>query len=104
MPPGYLKQSIPSDVELTPVKEWKVLGVPTKRPNARDFVTGAHKYPSDIMRPGMLYGKILRAPSYGAKLVSIDLAPAKAMKGVVVVQDDQFVGVAAPTSSLAEIA
>ena len=26
----------------------------------RDVVTGAHQYPSDIRRPGMLYGKVLR--------------------------------------------
>jgi isoquinoline 1-oxidoreductase len=96
------EQAIPPDVELSPVKEWKVLGVPALRPNARDIATGAHKYPSDIARPGMIYAKILRAPAYGAKLVSIDLTPAKAMKDVVVVQDDQFVGVAAPNSSRAE--
>jgi len=90
------------DVALTPVKEWKVMGTSVPRPNARDLVTGAHRYPSDIARPGMLYGKILRAPSYGAKLTSIDVAPAKAMKGVVVVQDGSFVGVAAPTLFAAE--
>jgi isoquinoline 1-oxidoreductase len=39
-----------------------------------------------------------------AKLVSADLAQAKALPDVVVVQDDQFVGVAAPNSSLAETA
>jgi isoquinoline 1-oxidoreductase subunit beta len=99
-----LEQGIPSDIALTPVNEWKVLGVPTPRPNARDIVTGAHKYPSDIARPGMLYGKILRAPAFHATLVSVDLSAAKAMPNVVVVRDDQFVGVAAPNSSLAEIA
>ena len=50
----------------------------------------------------MLYGKVLRAPSYGAKLTAVDLAPAQAMKDVVAVRDDQFVGVAAPTTFLAE--
>src|ERR1019366_6227712 len=99
-----LEQAIPPDIALTPVKEWKVLGVPTLRPNARDIVIGAHKYPSDIARPGMLYGKILRAPSFQAKLISVDLAAAKAMPDVVVVQDDQFIGVAAPNSSIAETA
>jgi isoquinoline 1-oxidoreductase len=96
------QQPVPSDVTLTPVKEWKVLGNPARRPNGRDIVTGAHKYPSDIIRPGMLYGKVLRAPSFGAKLTSVDLGPAKAMKDVVAVQDGQFVGVAAPTAFLAE--
>jgi isoquinoline 1-oxidoreductase len=97
-----LDQAVPSDVVLTPVTEWKVLGKPTPRPNTRDIVTGAHQYPSDISRPGMLYGKVLRPPSYGAKLVAIDLAPAQAMKNVTAVRDDQFVGVAAPTTFLAE--
>ncbi len=96
-----LAGTIPPEVALTPVKEWKVLGTSVPRPNGRDIVIGAHKYPSDISRAGMLYGKCLRAPAYGAKLVSIDLAPAKTIAGVVVVQDDQFVGVAAPSSALA---
>jgi len=95
-------QAIAPDFTLTPVKEWKVLGTSVARPNARDIVTGAHKYPSDISRPGMLYGKILRPTSYGAKLISVDVAPAKAMKGVTVAQDVDFVGVAAPTSFQAE--
>ncbi len=95
-------EAIPSDAELTPVKDWKVLGTPVLRPNARGIVMGAHQYPSDIFLPGMLYGKILRAPAIGATLEAIDLAPAKAMKDVVVVREDQFVGVAAPNTSIAE--
>ena len=95
------EQPVSSDVALTPVGQWKTLGTSVPRPNSRDIVTGAHKYPSDIVRPNMLYGKILRPPSYGATLESIDLSPAKAMKGVVVVRDDQFVGCAAPSSLLA---
>ena len=95
-------QTVPADVTVTAVSEWKVLGRSVPRPNRRDLVTGIHQYPSDITRPGMLYGKILRPPSYGAKLSSVDLAPAKAMKDVVAVRDDQFVGVAATTSHMAE--
>jgi isoquinoline 1-oxidoreductase subunit beta len=96
------EQAIPPDVMVTPVKEWKVLGTSLARPDARDIVTGAHKYPSDITRPGMLYGKILRAPSYGAKLASIDVASARAMKDVAVAQENSFIGVAASTSFRAE--
>jgi CO/xanthine dehydrogenase Mo-binding subunit len=95
------EQAIPTGVELTPVKEWKVMGTPVARPNGHEIVTGAHQYPSDIVRPGMLYGKILRPSAYNAKLLSIDLAPAKAMADVIVVRDGQFVGVAAPNSSRA---
>jgi isoquinoline 1-oxidoreductase subunit beta len=95
-------KAIPPEVTLTPVTAWKVLGTPVARPNGRDVITGSHRYPSDIARPGMLYGKILRRPSYGAKLVSIDLGPARALEGVVTVRDGEFVGVAAPTSYLAQ--
>src|SRR5262249_39264034 len=91
-------QLIPSGVTVTAVKDWNVLGTPTPRPNGHDIVTGAHKYPSDISRPGMLYGRILRAPSYGARLTSIDLEPAKAMKDVVAFPKEQFAGVPPPTS------
>jgi isoquinoline 1-oxidoreductase len=97
-----LEGNIPSDIAVTPVKEWKVLGADLARPNGREIVTGVHKFPSDVSRPGMLYGKILRPPAYGAKLTEIDLSPAKAMKDVVVVRDEQFVGVAAPTAFRAE--
>jgi CO/xanthine dehydrogenase Mo-binding subunit len=97
-----LDQIISPDITLTPVQEWKALGTTLLRPNSRDIVTGAHKYPSDISRPGMLYGKVLRAPTYGAKLTTIDVAPAKAMSGVTVAQDDSFVGVIAPTSFAAQ--
>ena len=95
------EQAIPSGVQLTPVKEWRVMGTPVLRPNAREIVTGTRQFPSDVTRPGMMYGKILRPPSYGAKLVAIDTTRAKAMKDVAVVQDDQFVGVVARNSSLA---
>jgi isoquinoline 1-oxidoreductase len=95
---GAFKQSIASDVTLTPVVEWEVLGTAVPRPNRRDLVTGAHRFPSDIVRPNMLYGKILRPSSYGATLESIDLSKAEAMKDVVVFRDGQFVGCAAPSS------
>ena len=92
------KETVDPDITLVPVSQWEVLGKAIARPNSRDLVTGAHRYPSDIMRPNMLYGKILRPPSYGATLESINLSEAQAMKDVVVVRDGQFVGCAAPTS------
>jgi isoquinoline 1-oxidoreductase len=97
-----LEHPLKPGVSVTPVKSWKALGDSLSRPNGHDIVTGTHQYPSDISRPGLLYGKLLRPPSFGAKLTSIDLAPAKAMEGVIVVQDADFVGVAAPTGLLAQ--
>jgi isoquinoline 1-oxidoreductase len=83
---------------VTSVKDWKVLGTPHVRLDGADIVTGSHRYPRDIVRPGMLYGRVLRAPSYGATLVSVDLAPAQKMPGVIAARDGGFVGCVAPTS------
>lgn len=44
--------------------------------------TGRAKYPYDMNRPGMLWGKILRSPHPHARIVSIDLEPARRMRGV----------------------
>jgi isoquinoline 1-oxidoreductase len=50
----------------------------------------------------MLYGKVLRPPSYGATLTSIDLGAAQQMPGVTVVRDGNFAGCAAATSYAAQ--
>ena len=46
----------------------------------------------------MLYGRVLRAPSYGATLTGADLSAAQKMPGVTAVRDGGFVGCAAPTT------
>jgi CO/xanthine dehydrogenase Mo-binding subunit len=91
-------QSLPKNIAITQVKDWQVMGNPLMRPNARDLVTGTHEYPSDIVRDNMLYGVILRPPSYGAKLKSLDLDTAGETRGVTAVRDSDFVGLFASTS------
>jgi len=92
------RQALPVDTPLTPPKDWKILGTPGIRLNGRDIVTGANRYPSDIVRPGMLYGSVLRAPSYGAKLLKLDTSQAELMQGVRAIRDGDFVGFAAKTA------
>ncbi len=95
-------QEVPPEIGLTDVKKWRVLATSYPRPNRRDLVTGAHKFPSDIVLPDMLRGKVLRPPAFGAKLAAIDMDAAKAFADVVVVRDGEFVGVAAPTTFRAQ--
>ena len=96
------QQSIPPDISLTPVDRWQVLGTSVRKTSGRDIVTGAYRYPSDVQRPNMLYGKVLRPPSYGATLTEIDVSSAQKMPGVIVVRDASFVGCVAPTSFQAQ--
>lgn len=91
-----LLKPVNDKVPVTPVKEWKIAGTSVKKIRGESFVTGKHKFVSDMKLPDMLYGKVLRAPAYGATLAFADLGPARAMRGVTVVQDGDFIGVAAP--------
>jgi isoquinoline 1-oxidoreductase len=86
----------------TPAAKWTVAGTAVSKADGRTFVTGAHHYASDIKRPGMLFGKVLRPPSFKAELVSLQTRDAEAMPGVTVVKDGSFVGVTAPTQHAAE--
>ena len=92
------KGALPADAAITPAKDWQVLGKPHVRLDAREIVTGLHRYPSDVVRPGMLHGRVLRAPAYGAALESADLSAAQKMPGVTAVRDGDFAGCAAPTA------
>ncbi|HEX5413598.1 MAG TPA: molybdopterin cofactor-binding domain-containing protein [Terriglobia bacterium] len=82
---------------LTPPSEWTVAGTPVPKVDGRAFVTGEHQYASDIRRPGMMFGKVVRPSAYGATLESLDASKAQAMPAVTVVHDGDFVGVVAPS-------
>ncbi|MGP8259789.1 MAG: molybdopterin cofactor-binding domain-containing protein [Acidobacteriaceae bacterium] len=94
--------TVSSSAPLTPANAWKVAGTPIPKVNGREFVTGKHKYPSDISQPGMMFGKVLRATGFNATLVSVDTSAAEKMPGVKLVRDGDFIGVAAPDAYTAE--
>jgi len=91
-----------AQAKLTPTVDWKVAGKPAPKVDGRDFVTGKHQYPSDISRPGMLYGKVLRPAGFKATLVSVETSEAEKQAGVKVVRDGEFIGVTAPDAWSAE--
>jgi nicotinate dehydrogenase subunit B len=99
-----LAQNLPAEDPVTPATQWTIAGKPIPKVDARAFVTGRHQYTPDLRPDGMLYGKILRPPSFGATLVSYDDTAARAMPGVIVVRDGDFVGAAAPSAHEAQIA
>ncbi|MGB9029303.1 MAG: molybdopterin cofactor-binding domain-containing protein [Acidobacteriaceae bacterium] len=90
-----LTRAVAGDPPLTPASEWKVAGTAVPKVDGREFVTGKHAYPSDIVRPGMVFGKVLRPAGYNATLVSVDAGAAEKIPGVQVVRDGDFVGVVA---------
>lgn len=97
-----LVKTVEGGASITPPDQWKIAGTPVLKVDGRDFVTGKHQYTSDIARPGMLHGKVLRPPAYDSTLVSADTSAAEKMPGVVVVRDAGLLGVAAPDVLTAE--
>src|SRR5207249_3728894 len=96
-----LLKSVADNPPTTPAAEWKVAGTPVAKVDGRDFVTGKHQYTTDIRRPGMLHGKVLRPSAFGATLASLEAKDTEAVPGISVVRDGDFVGVTAPTEHLA---
>ena len=89
---NLLKTTQVGSPSLIPPHEWEATG----KVNAAEFVTGAHKYSSDVKLPGMLYGTVIRPPAVAATLAGADVSAAARIDGVRVVQDNNFLGVAAP--------
>lgn len=97
-----LVKVVEGDPEVTPAKQWKIAGTAVSKADGNSFVTGGHQYPSDITRPGMLYGKVLRPAGFHATLTSLHDDETKKQRDVTVVRDGDFVGVAAPDTWSAE--
>ena len=96
-----LLKQISDDVPMTAPAQWKVAGKSIPKVDGRAFVTGHHQYTSDMKRPGMLYGKVVRPSAFNATLVSADTRAAESMAGITVVRDGNFIAVAAPDPSQA---
>ncbi|MES2658758.1 MAG: molybdopterin cofactor-binding domain-containing protein [Verrucomicrobiota bacterium] len=97
-----LVATVDDRIPTTPAAEWKVAGKSVPKVNGESFVTGAHQFTTDIRRLGILHGKVLRPPAFGAKLKSVDLSAVGSLEGVKEHRDGDFIGVTAPSSALAE--
>jgi nicotinate dehydrogenase subunit B len=96
-----LVKTVDGSPPATPAAQWKVGGTSVPKVDGRAMVTGGHRFASDVRREGMLYGRVLRPPSFNAALVSLQTRAAEAVPGAVVVRDGEFAGVAAPDEQLA---
>jgi isoquinoline 1-oxidoreductase len=84
-----------SEPALTPPSEWQIAGRAGQASPRRDAVAGTRTFGSDLVRPGMLYGAVLRPPGPEAQLRRLDTTVAEHLPGVMVVRQDQFAGVVA---------
>ncbi len=91
-----LKREAQASVKPKPASEHRWVGKSVLRRDIPRKMTGGAAYVQDVRLPGMVFGRVVRPPSPGARLVSFDEAAAKRMPGVIaVVRDGDFLGVAA---------
>jgi len=75
-------------------REWTVLGTPLKRLDMPDMVTGRLEYVHNVRVPGMVHGRVVRPPTVGATVVSVDERSISGLPGFIkVVVRKDFVGV-----------
>jgi len=89
---------------LKPIHEHRISGKPFLRADSRATVTGAAPFTADVRLPGMLYAKILRPPVHGAKRLFCDTQAARAVPGVIVVEEPDLVAVLHEKPDVAETA
>jgi nicotinate dehydrogenase subunit B len=76
--------------------QFKVMQRSIPRVDIPAKVTGGEAYVQDMRLDGMVHGRVVRPPSYGAQLVSIEGAGVETMPGVLkVVRDGSFLGIIA---------
>jgi CO/xanthine dehydrogenase Mo-binding subunit len=97
---GELVAELDIDREVTatvapkPPAQHTIVGRPVPRRDIPAKVTGGAAYVQDLRLPGMLHGRIVRPPRYGARLEALDEATALAIPGVIkVVREGSFLGV-----------
>jgi nicotinate dehydrogenase subunit B len=79
-------------------KDYKIVGKSVPRVDIPAKVTGRFTYINNLRVRGMLHGRVIRPPSVGAKLESVDEGSIKDIAGIVrVVREGNFLGVVAQT-------
>ena len=90
---------VPENVALKNPADFTLVGKPHRRLDTSGKVDGSAKFGIDTRLPGMKFAVVAQSPTFGGKLVSVDEAKAKAVRGVsqVVRLDDAVAIVATDT-------
>ena len=73
---------VPEKVALKEPKDFRIIGRPTQRLDARAKSSGRQDFGIDVRLPGQLTAVVARPPVFGARLASVDDGAARAAKGV----------------------
>lgn len=94
--PGIFGATLKEKTPLQSYKKLKAVGKPIARRDVPSKSTGAFEYIHNVRVPGMLHGRVVRGPAFGAHLLTVDEASIAAIPGARVVRRGDFLGVVAP--------
>jgi isoquinoline 1-oxidoreductase beta subunit len=83
MADAAMKQPVPATVKLKAPKDFKIIGKPVKRLDARAKSTGRQQFGIDFKAPDSKVAVVARPPVFGARVAKFDASKAKAVKGVI---------------------
>jgi CO/xanthine dehydrogenase Mo-binding subunit len=95
-----LADSVDLDVDIDPGApvdrpgEQRLVGTSAARLDLPDTIAGRPRFIADLRLPGMLFGRVVRPPSPGARLVAA--GEIRSGTGIEVVRDGSFLGVIGP--------
>jgi len=93
---GLTKVRADGQSKLKDPAAYSVIGKSMSRVDIPAKVTGGAAYVQDLRLPGMVHARVVRPPSYGARLRELQTAAVERMPGVLkVVRDGSFVAVVA---------
>jgi isoquinoline 1-oxidoreductase beta subunit len=73
---------VPEKVALKSPKDFKIIGQPAKRLDAKGKIDGSATFGIDVIVPGMKFASVVNSPVLGGRVVSVDAKAARAMRGV----------------------
>src|SRR6185437_5586340 len=76
-------------------QDYRIVGKSIPRFDVPEKVTGVFEFVHNVRVPGMLHGRVVRLPSVGAKLVSVDESSIAGIPDIRIVRKNDFLGVVA---------
>jgi isoquinoline 1-oxidoreductase beta subunit len=80
-----MQQPLPATVKLKDPKDFRFIGKPTRRLDARAKSTGSQQFGMDFKPENTKVAVVARPPVFGASIAKFDASQAKAIKGVLAV-------------------
>jgi len=78
-----MKQPVPANVQLKDAKDFRYIGKPTGRLDARAKCNGQQQFGMDFTLPGAKVAVVARPPVFGARVRAVDANRTRAIKGVI---------------------